>query len=325
MTSIPDSVRSGIERALEGATGRSQRIERANPVGGGCINPSAKLETEGGDTFFAKWNPAPLPGFFATEARGLTHLADTGALRVPQVMGFGEGEGGEPGWLVLEFIPRGGPAPGYGETMGRGLAALHRARGGVAREGAKSVAEGAQAAGEKAESYGWEESNYIGSLSQSNATSPVWGEFWRDERIYPQAEKAREAGYFPGREGEEVDALLDALPHLLEGAGNDGPSLLHGDLWSGNVYPGPAGEPVLIDPSVYRGHREVDLAMSELFGGFPSSFYHAYNEAWPISPRYDAVRRDAYQLYYLLVHVNLFGFGYTGSSMSAVRRLLATN
>jgi len=307
MTSIPDSVRSGIEGALEEATGRPQRIERAIPVGGGCINPSAKLETDSGEVFFAKWNPAPLPGFFSTEARGLTALADTGALRVPEVMGYGEGEGGDPGWLALEFIPQGSPAPGYGEALGRGLAALHRA-GGAGAEG-----------------YGWEESNYIGALPQSNGSSAVWADFWRDERILPQVERAREAGYFPGRESEELDALLDALPHLLGGAGNDGPSLLHGDLWSGNVYPGPAGEPVLVDPSVYRGHREVDLAMSELFGGFLPSFYRAYDEAWPISPRYDAVRRDAYQLYYLLVHVNLFGFGYTGSSMSAVRRLLAVD
>ncbi|MFG1691447.1 fructosamine kinase family protein, partial [Gemmatimonadota bacterium] len=167
------------------------------------------------------------------------------------------------------------------------------------------------------------ESNYIGALPQSNGPGTEWADFWRDERILPQVERARDAGHFPGRESEELDTLLEALPGILEGAGDDGPSLLHGDLWSGNVYPGPAGEPVLIDPSVYRGHREVDLAMSELFGGFPPSFYDAYHEAWPISPRYDAVRRDAYQLYYLLVHVNLFGFGYVGSSMSAVRRLLA--
>ena len=312
MTSIPDSVRSGIEAALEATTGRSHRIERASPVGGGCINPSAKLETDVGQVFFAKWNPSPLPGFFATEARGLTALADAGTLRIPEMMGYGEGDGGEPGWLLLEFIPQGRPAPGYGEVLGAALAALHRTGGpGVEGDGATS--------------YGWEESNYIGALPQSNEPGEMWGEFWRDERIYPQAERAREAGYFPGRESEELDALLEALPHLLEDAGDDGPSLLHGDLWSGNVYPGPEGEPVLIDPSVYRGHREVDLAMSELFGGFSPSFYRAYHEAWPISPRYDAVRRDAYQLYYLLVHVNLFGFGYTGSSMSAVRRLLTAS
>ena len=309
MTSIPDSVRSGVEGALAETTGRPQRIERANPVGGGCINPSARIETDVGDTFFAKWNPAPLPGFFATEARGLAALAEAAAstLRVPQVVGYGGGEGGEPGWLALEFIPQGSPAPGYGEALGRGLAALHGAGDGGG------------------EGYGWEESNYIGALPQSNASHPVWGKFWRDERILPQVERAREGGYFPGKESEELDALLEALPGILEGTDDDGPSLLHGDLWSGNVYPGPAGEPVLIDPSVYRGHREVDLAMSELFGGFPPSFYRAYDEAWPISPRYDAVHRDAYQLYYLLVHVNLFGFGYTGSSMSAVRRLLAAD
>ena len=309
MTSIPDSVRSGIEIALEEATDRPQRIERASPVGGGCINPSARLETDVGEVFFAKWNPAPLPGFFAVEARGLAALADAaaGTLRIPQVVGYGEVGGGEPGWLALEFIPQGSPAPGYGEALGRGLAALHGAGGG------------------EAGGYGWEESNYIGALPQSNTSHPVWGEFWRDERIFPQVERAREAGYFPGRESGELDMLLEALPGILGDANDDGPSLLHGDLWNGNVYPGPAGEPVLIDPSVYRGHREVDLAMSELFGGFPPSFYQAYDEAWPISPRYDAVHRDAYQLYYLLVHVNLFGFGYVGSSMSAVRRLLAAD
>jgi protein-ribulosamine 3-kinase len=314
MTRIPESVRSGIEGALEETTGRPHRIERASPVGGGCINPSARLETDVGEVFFAKWNPAPLQGFFATEARGLAALAKAaaGALRVPQVIGYGEGEGGDPGWLALEYIPQGSLAPGYGEALGRGLAALHRAGG----EGTESEESGST-------SYGWEESNYIGSLPQSNASRALWGEFWRDERILPQVERARDMGHFPGRESDQLNMLVEALPGILEGADEDGPSLLHGDLWSGNVYPGPAGEPVLIDPSVYRGHREVDLAMSELFGGFSPSFYQAYDEAWPVSPRYDAVRRDAYQLYYLLVHVNLFGFGYVGSSMSAVRRLLA--
>jgi fructosamine-3-kinase len=260
-----------------------------------------------GEVFFAKWNPAPLPGFFATEARGLRALAASGALRVPEVMGYGEGEGGDPGWLALEFIPQGSPAPGYGEALGRGLAALHRVGaegdGGMEAPGVEThegAAEGEETEGEKAGGYGWEENNYIGALPQSNDPGTEWADFWRDERILPQVERAREAGHFQGRESEELDMLLEALPRILEGAGDDGPSLLHGDLWSGNVYPGPEGEPVLIDPSVYRGHREVDLAMSELFGGL-----------------------DAYQLYYLLVHVNLFGFGYVGSSMSAVRRLLA--
>jgi fructosamine-3-kinase len=148
-----------------------------------------------------------------------------------------------------------------------------------------------------------------------------WPRFWWSERLEPQLALARANGQLPGLEAE-WDTLESRLPTLLEGAAADGCAILHGDLWSGNVYPGPDGGPVLVDPAVYRGHREVDLAMTELFGGFPGSFYDAYRERRPLVEGYEAVRRNVYQVYPLLVHVNLFGGGYVEGAAASLRRAL---
>jgi len=134
---------------------------------------------------------------------------------------------------------------------------------------------------------------------------------------------ARDRGYFSGAEGPALDSLLDRLAAVLDGAGEMGPALLHGDLWSGNYYPGPQGEPVLIDPAAYRGTGEVDLAMMELFGSLPRGFLEGYESRRPLARAYGAFRRDLYQLYYLLVHVNLFGAGYIRGSLAAAERVLA--
>lgn len=299
--SLPAPVRSGVREALSERGGRRAEIVDVRRVGGGCINPSARLETADGLRAFVKWNADPLPGMFPAEARGLEALAAAeSGLRIPGVWGVDE-PGDGPAWLLLEWLPERPAPPDFGRRLGTDLAALHRDVGG---------------------SFGWREDNWIGSLPQENGREDSWTVFWRERRLEPQLRRAVDRGFFDGGDRRAWDALLRRLGEWLDPGEAEGPSLLHGDLWSGNVHPGPDGEPVAVDPAVYRGHREVDLAMTELFGGFPASFLTAYREAWPLEPGYGEVRRHVYQLYPLLVHVNLFGAGYVGRTMDRVRRLV---
>ncbi len=311
---LPDPVREGVEGALSGKAGAPVSIRRASTVGGGCINPACRLETDRGSIFFLKWNSSADPAMFAAEAEGLLALAAgaTGAgLRAPKVEGWGgSGSDRDPGWLLLEFIPPGPPPSDYGRRLGKGLARLH-----------SSALPSPDAS--KAPTFGWARDNFIGSLSQENHPSEDWTNFWRDRRLEPQLRMARNAGHFAGERGKPLDHLLGRLDEVMAGAGEQGPALLHGDLWSGNFYPGPGGEPVLIDPAVYRGAGEVDLAMMELFGSFPGGFREGYSAHRPIPGEYEAFRKDLYQLYYLLVHVNLFGGSYVQGSLGAARRVLS--
>jgi fructosamine-3-kinase len=149
-----------------------------------------------------------------------------------------------------------------------------------------------------------------------------WPSFWHDRRLEPQLRMARDGGHLRGSSGQPIDDLLARLDEVMAGTEEDGPALLHGDLWSGNYYCDPRGDPVLIDPAVYVGAGEVDLAMMELFGSFPAGFSEAYGGVRGLAPEYGTFRRDLYQLYYLLVHVNLFGGGYVSGSVAAARRAL---
>ena len=298
---IPPPLRASVEARL-GA------IRDARPVGGGCINHAMRIETAAGPVFF-KHNEDSSPGMFAAEADGLCALravAD-GALRVPDVLAVHDAAesvdaaDGAPAWIALEWLEPGPRDPGFSEKLGRGLAHLHRSR--------------------QAGRWGWERANFIGSLHQSNEPTASWAGFWRDRRLAPQLDLARRNGRLPATEGE-WERLIDRLPDLLDAGEVDGPSLLHGDLWSGNVVSA-AGEPGIVDPAVHRGHREVDLAMAELFGGFDAAFHAAYREALPLAPGYREARRGVYQLYYLLVHVNLFGGGYVAQTAGVLRQVLA--
>jgi protein-ribulosamine 3-kinase len=300
MEVLPAPVRQGVMDALGhlGATG----IRQVVPVGGGCINNGARVDTNG-RSYFLKWSPRAPAGLFEAEADGLRALAEPGALRVPAPLVVGGGADG-PSWLLMEYLGHGAPARDFDERLGRGLAALHRS---IPPDGA----------------FGWHRDNWIGSLDQINTKSSSWACFWRDRRIAPQVLRARRGGHLSGRRGQTLDRVLSLIPAALADV-DDAPShLLHGDLWSGNVFAGTGGEPVVIDPAAYRGHGEVDLAMTELFGGFGPGFYDAYHGAVGITPAYRAYRRELYQLYYLLVHVNLFGASYEGSAVRAAERVLA--
>lgn len=290
---IPDAVRRAVQARLGPVRG-------ASPVAGGCINHGMRVELADGPVF-VKYNADAPPGLFAAEARGLDALrAAADGLVVPRALAWAEAQDGAPAWLALEWLEPSPRAANFAERLGRGLAALHRAG--------------------SAEGWGWREDNFIGPLPQGNGPAASWAEFWRTRRLEPQLDLARRAAQLPGK-AAEWDRLMDRLPALLAPAQADGPSLLHGDLWGGNVLAAPEG-PALIDPAVYRGHREADLAMTELFGGFGDRFHAAYGEAWPLQPGYPT-RRAVYQLWYLLIHVNLFGGGYGAQTAAVLRQALA--
>ncbi len=239
---------------------------------------------------------------FDAEVDGLRALRSTLCLRVPEPLATGDSTAG-PSWLLMEHIPPSAPTAGYDEHLGSGLAKMHQCADAEAP-------------------FGWDRANWIGSLPQANDETLSWIDFWRDHRLEPQISLARSRGYL-GRGDRVLDRMMASVSLALADV-DDGPAhLIHGDLWSGNAYAGPGGEPVLIDPAVYRGHGEVDLAMTELFGGFGTRFYEAYADVAGIPAAYRAVRRDLYQLYYLLVHVNLFGEGYEGRTLAAAGRVVS--
>jgi fructosamine-3-kinase len=295
---LPDEVRVEVEDALEEAMGGPTRIVSCRSLSGGCIHNALEVTTSAGPLFL-KWNRGWDASGFGAEARGLDALrratASDGHLTIPAVIGWRDAAGEEPGWLALEYLPPSREPDGYARRLGLGLVGLHRSR---------------------AARWGWGEENRIGPLTQRNPGTDAWGDFWRDARLGPQVERAHAAGHLTRGDRALLDQVLKVTPELVRPARDEGPSLLHGDLWSGNVHAGPDGQPVLVDPATYNGHREVDLAMAELFGGFPTRALEIYREAWPLLEGYEEARRPLYQLYYLLAHLNLFGTEY----LPAVRR-----
>jgi fructosamine-3-kinase len=288
---IPAHIVRDVSAALEDG-GLGARIVRATAVGGGCINHGTRLETDAGATLFLKWNEAAPGGMFDAEVDGLRALRAVDGVRAPEPLAHGER------WLLLENVDTGRERPETSAALARMLAALH--------------------AGATSASFGWPRDNWIGSLPQTNTPFERWGDFWRDHRIAPQLDRARRQGRL---RDASFDRLLDVIPDALADVVH--PELVHGDLWGGNWITGTGGEPWLIDPAVHFGHGEVDLAMSELFGGFDGAFYRAYDETHGRTSAYAAYRRDLYQLYYLLVHVNLFGASYEAGSRRAAEKVVA--
>ncbi|MBW3629624.1 MAG: fructosamine kinase family protein [Gemmatimonadetes bacterium] len=278
-------------------------IHGLRPVGGGSISASARVEAEAGPVFLKYAVDAPAR-MFAVESAGLDRLREASiGVRVPLVLAVCDAGSRGVGWIALEWLEPGRRGKGYWDRLALGLLSLHRMPGG---------------------GWGAEEDGFIGPLPQRNTPAGTWAEFWWTERLEPQLQLANERGGHPGA-GADWELLAERLPRILAAAEQDGPSLLHGDLWSGNVLAGEGGAPALVDPAPYEGHREVDLAMTELFGGFDAAFYAAYERGWPLQPGYRELRRDVYQLYYLLVHVNLFGEGYHAQTAACLRRALAAS
>jgi fructosamine-3-kinase len=276
--------------AVEAALGA--KCERAAPVSGGDINEAFRVTLSDGRTVFVKTNARADVSMFPAEARGLAFLDEAKALRIPQVLAVSSGKAGEPSFLALEWLESRTPAPGFDERLGRGLAALHRFG---------------------APGFGLSHDNFIGRLPQSNRARSTWAAFYGEERLSAQLARAVDSGVASTRLVHAVERLLAVLPDCV--GPEEPPARLHGDLWGGNLHVDELGEPALIDPAVYGGQREVDLAMMRLFGGFSARTFAAYDEAFPLAPGSEE-RVPLYQLYPLLVHVNLFG----GSYVSAAER-----
>ncbi len=284
---------TGLQEHLEKLLG--VRIAAAQALGGGDIHRAYRLDAPDGRQWFVKTNrDKQAPAMFRTESQGLALLGASRALRTPRVYAHGSTPGGH-AFLLLEYV-----APGYRnrlfwERFGQGLALLH---------------------GNTSALFGFAHDNFIGRLPQSNTRHASWAEFYAEERLWPQFLQAREFGYFDAAAEQQLDRLCRQLAWRCP---EEQPALCHGDLWSGNFLCDALGQPVLIDPAACFAHRELDLAMSRLFGGFDPAFYAAYEEAWPLEPGFEE-RLDLYQLYYLLVHVNLFGGGYLGQALAILDR-----
>jgi fructosamine-3-kinase len=241
-------------------------------------------------------------GLLTAEAEGLDALRRTATIRVPRVIAQGERDAVH--WLALEWLDL-APPEAAGAALGAALAALHAAPA---------------PSGPRGERYGWHTDNFIGGTPQANGWSVRWIDFWRERRLRPQLVRAFEHGYADSLR-EASERLQESLDALLAGH-EPAPSLLHGDLWGGNAGVLRGGEAVVFDPAVYVGDREADLAMTELFGGFAREFQAAYRDALPVDAGY-VIRRDLYNLYHLLNHLNLFGEGYLVRCERAIARLLA--
>ncbi|RLB51598.1 MAG: hypothetical protein DRJ42_16555 [Deltaproteobacteria bacterium] len=261
-------------------------------LAGGDINEAWAVSLADGREVFVKTNARADAEMFPTEARGLAFLDEADALRIPEVLAVG------PRFLALELLKPGPRVADFDDRLGRGLAALHQHR---------------------PEAFGLDHDNFIGRLPQSNTPAARWADFYREERLEAQLRMASDRGLIDAALGRGFDALFTKLEDRLGPA--EPPARLHGDLWGGNLHVDAAGLPALIDPAVYGGHREVDLAMMSLFGGFSGRVFSSYDEAFPLADGWKE-RVPLYQLYPLLVHVNLFGGGYVasvGRALAAVR------
>jgi fructosamine-3-kinase len=257
------------------------------PVGGGSINQAEMIQTEIGRFFVKRNRASAYPRLFETEADGLDALQHHTGLKVPRVVGYGTT--GDESWLLLEHLEKAAPRPGDWILFGQALARLHRERG---------TADGKAV-------YGWKFDNYIGSLAQSNRKHTDWSSFFAEERILPQVRKARDGSRLDKNTAQQAERFCARLDDIFP---PEPSALLHGDLWSGNFMFTPNG-PAIFDPSCYYGHREMDLAMTKLFGGFNNEFYLGYASEYAPEKNWED-RVDYCNLYPLLVHVNLFGGGY---------------
>lgn len=289
---LPEPIQKEIIRFLSNLKNDvSTEILKTTPVSGGSINHAFRIETGEGE-YFVKYNHAQrFPGMFQKEAKGLRLLREPGVIAVPEVLLTGEA--GEHAFLLLEYVDSAREERDFWDDFGKNLAALHAV---------------------KADRFGLDHDNYMGSLYQYNNFHDDWTEFFVVERLERQVKLAREEGKIGRSDVSGFGRLYRRLGEIFPPVK---PSLIHGDLWSGNFMTDSHGRACLIDPAVYYGHPEIDIAMSTLFGGFSSRFYEYYNRYNPLEKGWEQ-RLDIYNLYPLMVHVNLFGGGY----LHSVRRVL---
>lgn len=284
---------SEIAQAITQATGQEFTIATSNSVSGGCINQGYKVSSQDRE-YFVKLNDAAQVEMFAAEALGLKQMQATQTITVPQPICCGTA--GNSSYIVLQWLDLGRGDSQSWRLMGRQLAAMHR-------EGTSK-------------DFGWERNNTIGSTPQVNTWMANWADFFAEQRIGYQLKLAKHrGGRFP-----DTNQVINAVKAQLENR-KPQPSLVHGDLWSGNAAIGDDGAPIIFDPATYYGDRETDLAMTELFGGFPTAFYNGYNEAWKLDSSYRQ-RKSIYNLYHVLNHFNLFGGGYGNQAIRIIETIL---
>ena len=299
MGAISDTPKYGsLKEALSGIYGEEVRITDRRAVRGGDANEAYRLFLSNGESLFLKANSIERADFFRAEEEGIAAIRSTGAIRVPHIYAMGTDDGCS--FLLMEYIDSAGPMEGFWEKLGADLARMHKAD---------------TAAFVKSGRFGFEKDNYIGAGYQKNAAGDSFIEFFAECRLREQFKLAEK--YFDDGMVGKINRLLDGLDrYLIE---PESPALLHGDLWSGNFLSDDKGLPMLIDPAVYVGCNEADIAMTELFGGFDRRFYVSYFEFAGMVPGYDD-RRDLYNLYHLLNHLNLFGSGYLYEAVRIIDR-----
>jgi fructosamine-3-kinase len=289
------AVRDSVAQAILQATGERFGNFTYHAIGGGCINQTYELR-QGAQSYFLKLNSASLLPMFEAEYEALQTIFGTNTIRVPKPIALGTVEGSS--FLVLEYC-----APGKGNAdtarrLGEQLAALHRCTSPDGR-------------------FGWLHDNFIGSTSQPNAWHDRWIDFWREERLGHQLRLAAADGH----RFKNADRLVEGM-EVLFGNYQPAPSLLHGDLWTGNVGVTDAETPFIYDPASYYGDRETDLSMTRLFGSLPPAFYQAYEEAYPLASGHET-RRELYNLYHILNHAHLFGGHYAAQAQRVIDGLVA--
>ena len=286
---------NSIATQISQVTGKLFHASHQRPVGGGSINRAFAISDQDHRAYFVKLNDASCLAMFEAEALGLQQIAATQTIRVPLPICWGTTQGSA--YIVLEWLDLGYGTHRAWAAMGQQLAAMHRVA--------------------SPQGFGWERNNTIGLTPQINAWMSDWPAFFAEQRISYQLQLAQQrGGHFP-----QAAQLLAAIPQILAGH-QPLPSLLHGDLWSGNAVVTQLEEPVIVDPAVYFGDREVDLAMTELFGSFPNDFYRAYDQAFPLEPGYRQ-RKLLYNLYHILNHFNLFGGSYEHQANQMMATLLS--
>ena len=289
-----------ITKHISETSGLPFQIHRRLEVSGGCINNTYQLSDNDNQSYFVKLNNAQYQDMFAAEADGLSELGKAAAIKVPKPLCFGIA--GHQAYLVMEYIKFGSNGHSAISELGQKLAELHR---------------------KTAPQFGLHRDNYIGSTPQVNTLENDWSTFWQKHRLHFQFKLAARNGY-NGKLQTQGERLIAELSQFFTDY-QPQPSLLHGDLWSGNyaiAINTQGSHPVIYDPAVYYGDREADIAMTELFGGFSRRFYDAYQETWTLDAGYSS-RKVLYNLYHILNHLNLFGGGYLGQAESMIASLLS--
>ena len=285
-----------ISRQISAATNCQFKVRGTDAIGGGCINQAYRI-TDGAQRYFVKLNSPGSLAMFEAESAGLMEIHLSHTIRVPLPVCYGQNN--QAAWLVLEYLDFNTTPRGKASDFGIHLAAMHRT---------------------VSSQFGWIRDNTIGQTPQINTASSDWIDFWKMHRLGYQLDLAKTNG-FNGKLQKLGEQLLSDLDKFFSGV-TPSPSLLHGDLWSGNYAYDDAKNPVLFDPAIYYGDREADIAMTELFGGFPVDFYSAYRCDYPLDSGYN-IRKTVYNLYHILNHLNLFGSSYRHQAEQMMDQLLA--